>query len=141
VLSLLSSICGHSIQCHMGLYMPQVCDICVCMFRVRTFRWQSSYSDVEVIKLRRMSYAIKALEALFVTLLGGHWDGCRHDTFNGLHVCAYPCAGLNDVIAGDVATDDAGTDDAATDTGDGEPPQSLNAENAGAMPYAPYASI
>ena len=103
---------------------------------------QSFYSDVEVIKLTRMSYAyaIKALEALFVTLLGGHWDGCRHDTFNGLHVCAYPCAGLT-VIAGDVATDDAATDDAATDTGDGEPPQSLNAEDAGAMPYAPYASM
>ena len=117
--------------------------MCVHVPCVRTFRWQSFYSDLEVIKLRRMSYAyaIKALEALFVTLLGGHWDGCRHDTFNGLHVCAYPCAGLNDVIAGDVATDDAGTDDAATDTGDGEPPQSLNAENAGAMPYAPYASI
>ena len=58
--------------------------------------------------------------------------GCRHDTF---------LRGLNDVIAGDVATDDAATDDAATDTGDGEPPQSLNAKDAGAMPYAPYASI
>jgi hypothetical protein len=49
--------------------------------------------------------------------------------------------GLNDVIAGDVATDDAATDDAASDTGDGEPPQSLNVEDPGAMPYAPYTSM
>ena len=51
------------------------------------------------------------------------------------------CAGLNDVIAGDVATDDAATDDAASDTGDGEPRRSRNAEDAGAMPCAPYTSM
>ena len=58
--------------------------------------------------------------------------GCRHDTF---------LRGLNDVIAGDVATDDAATDDAASDTGDAEPPQSLNVEDPGAMPYVPYTSM
>ena len=51
------------------------------------------------------------------------------------------CAGRNDVIAGDVATDDATTDDAASDTGDGEPRRSLTAEDAGAMPCAPNASM
>jgi hypothetical protein len=102
-------------------------------------------SDLEVIKRTRMSgcrsICNQSSRSSLRHSLGGRWDGCRHDTFNGLHVCAYPCAGLNDVIAGDVATDDAATDDAATDTGDGEPPQSLKADNAGAMPYAPYASI
>jgi hypothetical protein len=51
------------------------------------------------------------------------------------------CSGLNDMSAGDVATDDAATADAASDTGDGEHPRSLNAEDAGAMPYAFYASM
>jgi hypothetical protein len=51
------------------------------------------------------------------------------------------CAGLNDVIAGEVATDDATTHDATSDTGDGEHPQLLHAEYAGAMPYAPDASM
>ncbi len=73
-------------------------------------------------------YAIKALEALFVTL----WV----DVETGV-VMTPSCVGLNDVIAGDVATEDAATDDAASDTGDGEPRRSRNAEDAGAMPCAP----
>ena len=50
-------------------------------------------------------------------------------------------AGLNDVAVGDVARDDVTMHDATSDIADGEPPQWLNAEDAGAMPYVPDASM
>ena len=50
-------------------------------------------------------------------------------------------AGFNDVAVGDVAGEDVAMHDATSDTADGEPPPLLNAEDAGAMPYVPDASM
>ncbi len=48
---------------------------------------------------------------------------------------------VSDDPTGDVATNDADADDATSDTADGEPPQLLHGEDAGAMPYFPDASM
>ena len=65
----------------------------------------------------------------------------RLDTFNGLHFGAFNARRVSDDPTGDVATNDAVADDATSDTANGEPPQLLHAEDAGAMPYVPDASM
>ena len=69
------------------------------------------------------------------------WASSALTTFNGLHFGAFPCTSGERRSSGDVATNDADAKDATSDIGDGEPPRSLNAEDEGAMPYVPDASM